>query len=137
MARALVQQPKLLLLDEPLSALDAIMRRQLQDYLLKTHQTYGTTTILVSHDVNELSKLTDRVVHLEGGKIINIDKADFIFKKSKYQLKGRVIGIETTEKQQLLIVKIGENQIQVYKNIKEKYNLNDVIEIEIGIEHLL
>ena len=70
LARALVQRPKLLLLDEPLSALDIEMRRKLQSYILKVHQEFGLTTILVSHDLSEILKMSDKVIILEEGKII-------------------------------------------------------------------
>jgi molybdate transport system ATP-binding protein len=57
LARALVQRPEILILDEPLSALDLKMRIKLQEYLLKVHKTYNLTTILVSHDIGEIVKL--------------------------------------------------------------------------------
>ena len=57
LARALVRKPKLLLLDEPLSALDSEMRLKLQDHILKVHQQFNLTTILVSHDVAEINKM--------------------------------------------------------------------------------
>ena len=136
LARALVQQPKLLLLDEPLSALDANMRSQLQDYLLETHQSYGITTILVSHDINELSKLVDKVVQLEQGKITSIYPPNEIFKKSEHQLKGIIIGIESTENQYQLTVKIGENEIEVFRQKNIDYNINDVIDIVVDVQNL-
>lgn len=67
--RALARRPKLLLLDEPLSALDPAMRAQLQDEVLRLHQTFGTTTIMVSHDMAEIAKMADRVLRLEAGRI--------------------------------------------------------------------
>ena len=67
LARALVQQPSILLLDEPLAALDKKMRATLQDYLLKVHRKYELTTILVSHDITEVTKLSDRVLILDQG----------------------------------------------------------------------
>ena len=137
LARALIQQPKLLLLDEPLSALDATMRLQLQDYLLQMHQSYEITTILVSHDINEISKLVDRVVQLKEGKVIGIQKPIDIFKKSKHQLKGRIINMETIDNQYRLTVKIGENQIEIFRTQKKNYNINDVIDIVVDIENLL
>lgn len=137
LARALIQQPKLLLLDEPLSALDATMRLQLQDYLLQMHQSYEITTILVSHDINEISKLVDRVVQLKEGKVIGIQKPNDIFKKSKHQLKGRIINMETIDNQYRLTVKIGENQIEIFRTQKKNYNINDVIDIVVDIENLL
>jgi len=67
--RALARRPDLLLLDEPLSALDFDLRRQLQDELRRLHVDFGTTTLLVSHDMFEVLRLADRVVHLEQGRI--------------------------------------------------------------------
>lgn len=69
LARALIRKPKILLLDEPLSALDSGMRVKLQDYILEYHQKFNLTTILVSHDFNEIIKLSKRVLLLEGDKI--------------------------------------------------------------------
>jgi molybdate transport system ATP-binding protein len=68
-AMALVRNPKLLLLDEPLSALDSVMQSKLQDYILQVHEQFKLTTILVSHDINEVIKLSRRVLILEDGEI--------------------------------------------------------------------
>jgi molybdate transport system ATP-binding protein len=69
LARALIRKPKLLLLDEPLSALDTEMQIKLQDYILKVHHEFNLTTILVSHDLNEVIKMSKRVLVLEDGQI--------------------------------------------------------------------
>jgi molybdate transport system ATP-binding protein len=68
--RALARRPLLLLLDEPLSALDPVMRRQLQDELKRLHVAFGTTTLIVSHDTAEILRLADRVLRLEEGRIV-------------------------------------------------------------------
>ena len=67
LARALVTEPDLLLLDEPFSAVDALTRLRLQDYLLELWERFGFTAILVTHDVDEAAYLADRVILL-GGK---------------------------------------------------------------------
>jgi len=69
LARVLIRKPKLLLLDEPLSALDTEMQIKLQDYILKVHHEFNLTTILVSHDLNEVIKMSKRVLVLEDGQI--------------------------------------------------------------------
>ncbi|WBL44747.1 ATP-binding cassette domain-containing protein [Algoriphagus halophytocola] len=69
LARALVRKPKLLLLDEPLSALDLEMQSKMQDYILKFHKEFNLTTILISHDLLEVAKMSKRVLLLENGKI--------------------------------------------------------------------
>jgi molybdate transport system ATP-binding protein len=67
--RALARRPTVLLLDEPLSALDPPMRRRLQAELKSMHAAFETTTFLVSHDVPEILSLADRVLRLEDGHI--------------------------------------------------------------------
>lgn len=69
LARALVRKPQLLLLDEPLSALDAEMQDKLQDYILQVHREFGLTTILISHDLIEVVKMSQRVLVLKQGRI--------------------------------------------------------------------
>jgi molybdate transport system ATP-binding protein len=71
LARAIVRKPKILLLDEPLSALDTTLRLKIQDYILRIHRDFQLTTILVSHDMLEVSRLASRVYEMEHGKIIN------------------------------------------------------------------
>ena len=69
LARAMVNMPRLLILDEPLSAIDEEMRIKLQDYILKTHKAYHLTTILISHNISELYKIADSVYELENGNL--------------------------------------------------------------------
>jgi molybdate transport system ATP-binding protein len=70
LARAIARRPRLLLLDEPLSALDDDMRNKLQDYILTAHRHYKLTTLLVSHHLPEVLRLADEAIILENGKII-------------------------------------------------------------------
>ncbi|MCC3356390.1 ABC transporter ATP-binding protein [Bacillus sp. REN16] len=65
-ARALITNPEVLLLDEPFSALDAFTKMQLQDLLLTIWDTYKSTMILVTHDIDEALYLCDRIVILKG-----------------------------------------------------------------------
>ncbi len=72
-ARALSMQPKVLLLDEPLGALDALTRAHLQDEILRIVATTGCTTIMVTHDVDEAVLLSDRIVMMTNGTAANPD----------------------------------------------------------------
>jgi molybdate transport system ATP-binding protein len=69
LARALIRRPKILLLDEPLSALDEEMRKKLQEEIVRLHRELGLTTILVSHDRSEILRMGNRVVVLHKGRV--------------------------------------------------------------------
>jgi len=71
LCRAMMRKPKLLLLDEPFSALDPKMRTKLQEELLLLHKEFGTTTIMTSHDPKEIERLSDTVVTLHNGTILD------------------------------------------------------------------
>jgi molybdate transport system ATP-binding protein len=71
LARAIVRQPKILLLDEPMSALDTNLRLKIQDYILRAHRLYNLTTILVSHDLIEVIRLSNYVYLMDNGQIVN------------------------------------------------------------------
>lgn len=74
LARALVIEPPVLLLDEPLSNLDAKLREQMQFELRQIQRKVGTTTIMVTHDQTEAMSISDRVVVMEAGRVTQIDE---------------------------------------------------------------
>lgn len=117
LARAIARKPKILLLDEPLSALDDEMRFKLQDYILKAHQHYQLTTILVSHHLPEIFKLSDRVILLDKGKIIKEGTPASVFSEekisSKFKLTGEIIAIEKSDVIYIVSVLSGANIIKV------------------------
>lgn len=97
LARALVRKPKVLLLDEPLSALDQSMRNKLQTYILDLHQTFKPTIFLVSHDVSEIFRLSNEVLHLENGSVCKRTTPLKLFShkhlSGKFQFTGEVADI--------------------------------------------
>ena len=117
LARAIVRKPKILLLDEPLSALDDEMRLKLQDYILKIHQHYQLTTILVSHHLPEIFKLSDQVIVIDKGKIIKQGTASHVFSEekisSKFKLTGEIIAIEKSDVIYIVSVLSGNNIVKV------------------------
>lgn len=70
LARAIVRKPKILLLDEPMSALDTTLRLKIQDYILRVHEQFNLTTIIVSHDILEVIRLSRHVFLMDHGKIV-------------------------------------------------------------------
>ncbi|MFH2017547.1 MAG: ABC transporter ATP-binding protein [Pseudomonadota bacterium] len=72
MARALAMEPKILLLDEPFGALDALTRAHLQDQMMEIHARLGNTIIMITHDVDEAVLLSDRIVMMTNGPAATI-----------------------------------------------------------------
>lgn len=70
--RAIDANPKVLLMDEPFSALDPISRGQLQDLVKDLHEDYKITTVFVTHDMREAIKLADRICLMRDGKVVQI-----------------------------------------------------------------
>jgi putative spermidine/putrescine transport system ATP-binding protein len=81
LARALVIKPALLLLDEPLSNLDAKLREEMQSELRQIQRSIGTTTILVTHDQHEAMALSDRIVLMNQGRVEQIGTPDTVYGK--------------------------------------------------------
>jgi len=131
LARALARKPQLLLLDEPLSALDAEMRHALQDEIAKAHQISGVTTLLVSHDLNEVFRLASQVICLEDGQITRTGKPDEVFSDNsisgKVQITGQIARIEKQDTIYIVTVISGNNQI-----IKVIAFENDLENLKIG-----
>ena len=69
-ARALAAEPRVLLMDEPFAAVDAIVRASLQDEIARVHRELGTTIVFVTHDVDEALRLADRVVVINAGHVV-------------------------------------------------------------------
>lgn len=117
LARALVRQPQILLLDEPLSALDPSMRRKLQDYLLKVHRQFHLTTLLVSHDISEILKMSTQVIVIENGTLTRQGTPQEIFTPKQtgnnFQLTGEVLNIEKEDVIYIVSVLIGNNLLKV------------------------
>lgn len=98
LARALVCDAKILMLDEPLSAIDNEMRLSLQDEILRLHKDFGLTTILVSHDISEIFKLSSRILHIKNGVIISDGDINSVFGadniSAKFNFTAKIIDIE-------------------------------------------
>lgn len=127
MCRAMMNRPKLLLMDEPLSALDPKMRTKLQDEILKLHKEFGTTTIMVSHDPSEMYRLASRVVVLEEGKIISDGNPKEVLLKTqgsqKFSFEGELLDITKVDVIYVAIVSIGQQLVEVVVSSQEAENL--------------
>jgi len=123
LCRAFMNRPQLLLMDEPLSALDPIMRTKLQNEILTLHKEFGTTTIMVSHDPSEMYRLASRVVVLEEGKIVADGLAkDVLLKTSgsqKFSFEGELLELIKVDVAYVAIVSIGQQLVEVVVSKEE------------------
>jgi putative spermidine/putrescine transport system ATP-binding protein len=92
LARALIIEPPVLLLDEPLSNLDAKLREEMQFELRQIQRTVGTTTILVTHDQSEAMSISDRVVVMQSGKITQIDQPYALYENPQSRFISAFVG---------------------------------------------
>jgi spermidine/putrescine transport system ATP-binding protein len=92
LARALVCQPRLLLLDEPLSALDASLREHMQTELKRLQKELGTTFVMVTHDQTEALSISDRIVVMNAGRIEQIAPPDVLYDRPATQFVASFIG---------------------------------------------
>ena len=93
-ARALIIKPKLLLMDEPLSALDALTQKKLRDELKRIHSETGATTIHVTHDQEEALVLGDMIGIMDKGKIVQAGTPEEIFRKPETEFVANFVGAE-------------------------------------------
>jgi len=131
LARVLARKPQLLLLDEPLSALDAEMRHVLQDEIARAHNLLGVTTLMVSHDLNEVFRLATHVICIENGKVMRSGRPENAFLDNsisgKVQITGQIARIEKQDTLYVVTVISGNNQI-----IKVIAFENDLENLKIG-----
>lgn len=79
--RAIIANPKILLMDEPFSALDPISKVQLQDLIKQLHDEYKRTIVFVTHDMDEAMKLADRICVLKDGRVVQIATPEVLKEK--------------------------------------------------------
>ncbi len=117
LARALASEPRLLLLDEPFSALDAEIRSRLHDEVLHLQRQFGLTAIIVSHDVGEVYKLAGRVLVMEAGKLVQQGTPSEVFSagqtSGKFRFTGEILAIEPMDVMCALTVLVGNQIVRV------------------------
>ena len=127
LCRALMKRPKILLMDEPLSALDPHKRLKLQDEILTLHKEFKTTTIMVSHDPSEIYRLANRVVVLNNGQVIKDSTPKEALLKTKgsakFSFEGELLDIIKVDVINVAIVAIGQQLVEVVIGNEEAKNL--------------
>lgn len=131
--RAMMKKPKLLLMDEPLSALDPVMREKLQKQIKQLHERFGTTTIMVSHDVNAVYALASRVMVLDQGKIIKDGTLKEVLLNTHKNHQAEVLEVEKQADTTMATVSfMGE---LLYIPVKPETMVGEMIEIKVKAEH--
>ena len=92
LARALIKRPKVLLLDEPLSALDKKLREEMQLELVRLQQEVGITFVIVTHDQEEALSMADRIAVMDQGRILQVAPPDELYEQPNCQMVADFIG---------------------------------------------
>jgi putative spermidine/putrescine transport system ATP-binding protein len=91
-ARAIVMRPKVVLMDEPLSALDRRLRESIQIEIRDLHQTIGSTILFVTHDQGEALTMSDRIAVMDAGKIIQIGTPSEVYRRPRNRFVASFVG---------------------------------------------
>ena len=113
LARALVCRPRLLLLDEPLSALDVPLREQLRRELRRSLTQLGIPAVLVTHDRVEALSLADYVVVFDEGRVRQGGPVEEVFSKPADLTVARIVGVDTVERAKIVAVSDGLATVQI------------------------
>jgi len=128
LARAVAKKPKLLLLDEALSALDSTMRVQLQNDIEQIHKRLNLTTLMISHDIAEVYKLASNVLIVEDGKIKKSGNPDILFENSqlsgKFKFSAKIMKIDKADTIFIVTLLIQNNLTKVVATQEEVQNMS-------------
>lgn len=128
LARALNNEPEILLMDEPFSALDPLIRREMQSELLSIEDYIDKTIVFITHDMNEAFRLGDRVVLLKDGEIVQMGKArdffdnpadDYVRSFIEDVDKTRIIRVKSIMNEPLLVGKKGQDKDSLIKELRD------------------
>ena len=143
LARALVIEPDVLLMDEPLSNLDAKLRVEMRSAIRRTQNKIGITTVYVTHDQEEAMAISDRIAVMKGGVLQQIGTPKNIYQRPANLFVSTFIGrsnildghLEISDGKAYLI--FGKNAKVLLKNVNEKYLKNQPVKISVRPEELL
>ncbi|GMQ62153.1 quaternary amine ABC transporter ATP-binding protein [Vallitalea maricola] len=129
LARALTNEPEILLMDEPFSALDPLIRRDMQTELLSIEDYMDKTIIFITHDMNEAFRLGDRVALLKDGELVQVGKPRDFFENPANDYvssfiedvdKSRILRVKTVMREPIVLAKLGDKTDKILEELKNK-----------------
>ncbi|MFJ6661266.1 glycine betaine/L-proline ABC transporter ATP-binding protein [Streptomyces sp. NPDC091377] len=126
LARALATDAEILLMDEPFSALDPLIRRDMQDLLLKLQRDLRRTIVFVTHDLNEAMRLGDRIMVMRNGRVVQLGTATDILHKPSCRYvrdfvsdvdRSRVLTASTIMREPLLTARVSDDPREVLRKL--------------------
>ena len=142
-ARAIINRPKVLLLDEPLGALDLKLRKQMQIELKRLQKKLGITFVYVTHDQEEALTMSDRIAVINEGRIEQIDTPREIYEHPKTKFVANFIGetnlldamvLEMDEDKAVIGTEVGKATVSI--DPKKKIKVNDGVTVSVRPEHM-
>ncbi|MBQ7010356.1 MAG: ABC transporter ATP-binding protein [Clostridia bacterium] len=133
-ARAIANRPKVLLLDEPLAALDLKLRKDMQKELKNIQQTLGITFIFVTHDQEEALTMSDRVVVMDGGKIQQVGTPQDIYNEPQNAFVADFIGESNIVDGKMLKDYCVEFSGQVFECLDKGFEVNEQVDVVVRPE---
>ncbi len=128
LARALTNDPELLLMDEPYSALDPLIRREMQNELLKLEDTMDRTIVFITHDMNEAFRMGDRIALMKDAEIVQLGKPEEFFANPANQYvkdfiadvdKTRILKVRNIMSKLKSVAKLGDDRKETLDFLKE------------------
>jgi ABC-type Fe3+/spermidine/putrescine transport system ATPase subunit len=143
LARALVTEPRVLLLDEPLSNLDALLRDEMRVELKRLQERLGTTMIFVTHDQAEALILSDRVVVMEAGRVEQVGTPEDVYRRPATAFVARFLGranfldgvVAAIETSDVVVVALGGG-LSVVARSRQNLTAGDRVQVAIRQENI-
>jgi putative spermidine/putrescine transport system ATP-binding protein len=136
LARALAFGPKVLLLDEPLAALDAGIRQQLRDEIRTLQRACCATTLLVTHDQDEALSLADRVAVVDGGRVLQVDTPDRLYTQPVSTQVARFVGHSSVMPGRVIGVGAVDVSFAVLYADTRAFRAGDAVSVLVRPEHV-
>jgi len=138
LCRALMRKPKILLLDEPFSALDPKIREKLQNEISFLHKEFNLTTIMVSHSPSEIYRLANKMIEIKKGEVTIGTPTSLLLKtkgSEKFSIEGVIVDIIKADVLKLAVVSIGNRIVEIVITESDNLKVGDKVIISTKAFH--